>query len=60
MNPYIENGYEGRKHYLQCMSEDYNVPLETVYALADVLGKEEDFDSLVSTLEDAEKINWEG
>lgn len=53
-NPYVENGYKNRKHYLQCMSEDYGVPLEVVYSLASVLGKEEDFDGLISALEDAE------
>lgn len=53
-NPYIENGYENRKDYLQCMSEDYGVPLNVVYSLASVLGKEEDFDGLISALEDAE------
>lgn len=54
MNPYQENGYESRKHYLQCMSEDYNVPIDVVYSLASLLGKSEDFDGLVSALEDAE------
>lgn len=36
------------------MSEDYGVPLDVVYQLASILGKEEDFDGLVSALEDAE------
>ena len=53
-NPYQANGYESRKHYLRCMSEDYGVPLEVVYSLADILGPSEDFDGLVNALEDAE------
>jgi len=53
-NVYQENGYESRKHYLRCMSEDYNVPLEVVYSLASILGPSEDFDGLVNALEDAE------
>jgi len=53
-NPYIENGYQSRKHYLQCISEDYGVPLDVVYSLADLLGEIEDFDGLISALEDAE------
>ena len=53
-NPYIENGYEDRKHYLKCIAEDYNVPLQLVYELATLLGKSEDFDGLISALEDAE------
>jgi len=49
-NPYQANGYENRKDYLRCMSEDYAVPLEVVYSL----GPNEDFDGLVNALEDAE------
>lgn len=53
-NPYQANGYENRKHYLQCMSDDYGVPLEVVHSLSDMLGQNEDFDGLVNALEDAE------
>jgi hypothetical protein len=35
---YTENGYSSRADYLLCLSEDYGVPLDTVKALADVLG----------------------
>ena len=52
-NPYIENGYENRKDYLESLSEDYGVPLDVVYSLADMMPGEE-FDGLVSALEDAE------
>ena len=55
-NAYIQNGYESREHYLQCMSDDYGVPIETVYSLADMLGESEEFDGLVSALEDAERM----
>ena len=57
-NAYIQNGYKSREHYLQCMSEDYGVPIETVYSLASMLGENEDFDGLVSALEDAEFMEW--
>ncbi len=53
-NVYQKNGYENRKDYLKCMSEDYGVPLEVVYSLASVLGSTEDFDGLINALEDAE------
>jgi len=53
-NIYQENGYESRKHYLQCMSEDYNIPLNVVYSLASMLGPSEDWDGLINALEDAE------
>jgi hypothetical protein len=56
-NTYIENGYESREHYLQCMSDDYGVPIEVVYSLADMLEGEE-FDGLISALEDAECMDW--
>ena len=32
-NVYIQNGYKSRGHYLECISEDYNVPIEAVYSL---------------------------
>ena len=53
MNAYQKNGYDSRKHYLQCLSEDYRVPLDVVYTLADIMPGEE-FDGLISALEDAE------
>lgn len=51
-NPYIENGYENRKDYLNSLSEEYAVDLETVHYLADLLGESEDFDGLINVLED--------
>jgi hypothetical protein len=50
---YQKNGYDSREDYLQCMSEDYNVPLDVVKTLADIMPGEE-FDGLISALEDAE------
>lgn len=49
---YKENGYADRADYLSCLAEDYGVDLQTVQALADLLGPNEDFDGLVSSLED--------
>lgn len=51
-NIYQQNGYKDRMEYLVCLAEDYSAPLEHVIALADVLGPEEDFDGLVSNIED--------
>lgn len=53
-NIYRVNGYADRDDYLNCLSEDYDVSIEDVYELAEILGEHEDFDGLVSTLEDAE------
>lgn len=49
---YQINGYKDRKDYLSSLAEDYGVDLDIVYALADLLGPDEDFDGLVSQLED--------
>lgn len=52
MSIYTEHGYANRKEYLKSLSEDYGIPLEVVYAIADVYGPNEDFDGLVTELED--------
>ena len=56
-NAYIQNGYKDRDDYLQSLSDEYGVPIETVYSLADMLEGEE-FDGLISALEDAERMEW--
>ena len=58
MDVYLENGYDNRDDYLRSLSEDYGVPLDAVLALAEVLGPDEDFDGLVSNLEDAMFSGW--
>ena len=50
---YLEYGAESRYEYLQMLSDEYGVDIDTVHALADVLGPVEDFDGLVTSLEDA-------
>lgn len=52
MNIYQDHGYENRRDYLENLAEDCGVPLENVLAIADLLGPSEDFDGLVSSLED--------
>lgn len=52
-NPYKDNGYADREDYLSCLAEDYGLDLEEVVRpIADLLGPTEDFDGLVSMLED--------
>lgn len=51
-NIYTENGYEGRQDYLQCLAKDHGIPLHIVQAIADLLGPIEDFDGLVTALQD--------
>lgn len=52
MSDYIEAGYETRKHYLESLADDYDVDIDVVFALASLLGWHEDFDGLISALED--------
>lgn len=52
MNIYQENGYESRTDYLQCLADDFGIDQAVVFELAALLGPSEDFDGLVSTLED--------
>lgn len=49
---YQKLGYASREDYLECLAEEYGVDLETVETLADLLGPNEDFDGLVTMLQD--------
>ena len=59
MSIYTEMGYNGRRHYLECLAEDYGVNKMAVFAMANILGPTEDFDGLVSAIEDGEMDGWE-
>jgi len=52
MSEYQELGYENRRAYLESLAQEY--PRDAVFALASMLGPSEDFDGLVTALEDAE------
>lgn len=47
---YVSEGYANRREYLESLCEEY--PADVVYMLADLLGPSEDFDGLVTSLED--------
>ena len=49
---YVKNGYLTRGHYLECLADDYNVDLDRVFEMAIILGKNEDFDGLVSYVQE--------
>ncbi len=51
-NIYADHGYDNRYGYLKGLAEEYDIPLETVRELANLLGPKEDFDGLISSLED--------
>ena len=50
MNEYKANGFESRRDYLESLCEEYDRTI--VYTLAGMLGANEDFDGLVTALED--------
>lgn len=52
MSVYTENGYKNRRDYLECLADDYGVEYSIVANLAGLLGSSEDFDGLVTALED--------
>lgn len=53
MNIHRENGYDDRDDYLASLAEDYGVDPAIVEILADFLGEDEDFDGLVTMVQDA-------
>jgi len=52
MTIYQENGFETRKEYLLDLADNMGMDASIVFALADMLGSNEDFDGLVTSLED--------
>jgi len=49
---YQEKGFKDRWDYLDSLTEETGAPDDTVRALAELLGEEEDFDGLLNALED--------
>jgi hypothetical protein len=56
MSIYTEAGYVSRNDYLMCLAEDYGIQAGIVIGIADLLGPSEDFDGLISALEDYSNI----
>lgn len=46
---YQQNGFTSRQDYLNNLADEYG---DVVFDLADILGESEDFDGLVTSLED--------
>lgn len=51
-NVYTRNGYKNRRDYLESLAKEYGVSYMEVYGLASILGENEDFDGLISELDD--------
>jgi hypothetical protein len=49
---YIAHGYKDRDDYLESLAQEYGIDNMAVRMIADTLGPSEDFDGLVSELED--------
>ena len=52
MSVYIENGFKNRHEYLENLAEDFGTDKNTVFMMAEFLGQNEDFDGLLTMLED--------
>ena len=50
LNEYQLNGFKDRREYLESLCEEYDRLI--VYSLASILGASEDFDGLITSLED--------
>lgn len=51
MNLYKDNGYKSRTEYLKSLAEEFNISLSEVKMISELIGKEEDFDGLVSEIQ---------
>ena len=49
---YREHGFADREEYLENLADQFGMDIRDVSAVADLLGPNEDFDGLVTTLED--------
>lgn len=49
---YTAHGYSNRREYLDSLADDFGISPATVYTMASLLGPSEDFDGLVTMLED--------
>jgi hypothetical protein len=54
MSIYQIKGFASRKEYLESLADGFGLDIETVLTVAVLLGEEEDFDGLISSLEDME------
>jgi hypothetical protein len=55
---YKQHGFENRRAYLESLCDDFGLPLGTVVFMANMLGESEDFDGLITMLEDeADRIS---
>ena len=51
---YQSEGFANRTEYLEDLADNFCIDVQTVFTLASILGSNEDFDGLVTALEDLE------
>lgn len=56
---YKENGFDNRNDYIVFLAQEYGMSFNEVFSLANLLGENEDFDGLLTALEDAHDL-WDG
>ena len=49
--------YDSREYYLSCLAEDYGVAYKNLLVLANVLGEDEDYDGLITYLNNMTQEN---
>ena len=60
MSIYQDEGFSSRRDYLVNLAQDFGVDEHYVFMMAGVLGPNEDFDGLVSMVDDfASRTNYE-
>jgi hypothetical protein len=59
-NVYVRKGYSSRNDYLLSLAHNFGVSIDTVACMATVLGPSEDFDALVTELEDFVELDLVG
>ena len=52
MNVYRKKWYNSRREYLMALAEEFELDYDSVFTIAGVMGPEEDFDGLLTALED--------
>lgn len=52
MSIYTDNGFKNRDDYLRDLADTYGIDTAIVFSLAAILGSEEDFDGLITSMED--------
>ena len=51
-NVYVENGFDDRNAYMEYLADMNGIPVSDVWDIAWILGPDEDFDALVTTIDD--------